>query len=57
MESVYHLYNDLYPVFLQNVPVPLNGYVTAPETPGLGLELREEPFRNGDATIESIAEL
>lgn len=57
MESVYHLYNDLYPHFLQNVPVPVDGYVTAPETPGLGLELREEAFRNGDATIESIAEL
>jgi len=57
MESVYHLYNDLYPHFLENVPMPVNGYVTAPETPGLGLELREEAFRNGDATIESIAAL
>jgi galactonate dehydratase len=57
MESVYHLYNDLYPHFLQNVPAPVDGYVTAPETPGLGLELREEAFRNGDATIESIAAL
>src|SRR4030095_16073865 len=57
MESVYHLYNDLYPHFLQNVPTPINGYVTAPETPGLGRELREEPFRNVDATIESIAAL
>jgi galactonate dehydratase len=57
MESVYHLYNDLYPHFLQNVPVPVDCYVTAPESPGLGLELREEPFRNGDATIESIANI
>jgi L-alanine-DL-glutamate epimerase-like enolase superfamily enzyme len=57
MESVYHLYNDLYPHFLKNVPVPVNGYVTAPELPGLGLEVREEPFRNGDAVIETIAEL
>jgi galactonate dehydratase len=57
MESVYHLYNDLYPHFLQNVPVPVEGCVTAPETPGLGLELREAPFRNGDATIEIVAEL
>jgi L-alanine-DL-glutamate epimerase-like enolase superfamily enzyme len=57
MESVYHLYNDLYPHFLKNVPVPVNGYVTAPELPGLGLEVRDEPFQNGDAVVETIAEL
>jgi galactonate dehydratase len=57
MESVYHLYNDVYPHFLLNVPTPVDGFVTAPETPGLGLELREEAFRNGDATVETIAEL
>ena len=57
MESVYHLYNDVYPHFLKNVPVPVNGYVSAPETPGLGIEIREEAFRNGDAVIETIAEL
>jgi L-alanine-DL-glutamate epimerase-like enolase superfamily enzyme len=55
MESVYHLYNDLYPRFLRNVPVPVNGYVTAPDAPGLGIEVRDEPFRNGDAVIETIA--
>ncbi|MCW5980796.1 MAG: twin-arginine translocation signal domain-containing protein [Bryobacteraceae bacterium] len=57
MESVYHLYNDLYPHFLRNVPRPVDGYVTAPEAPGLGLELREEAFKNGDAVIETIAAL
>jgi L-alanine-DL-glutamate epimerase-like enolase superfamily enzyme len=57
MESVYHLYNDVYPHFLKNVPVPVDGYVTAPETPGLGIEIREEAFRNGDAVIETVAEL
>lgn len=57
MESVYHLYNDLYPHFIKDVPVPVNGYVTAPERPGLGVELREEPFRNGDAVRETIAQL
>jgi L-alanine-DL-glutamate epimerase-like enolase superfamily enzyme len=57
MESVFHLYNDLYPHFLNNVPVPVDGYVSAPESPGLGLELREESFRNGDAVVELIAEL
>jgi len=57
MESVYHLYNDMYPHFLNDVPAPVNGFVTAPEKPGLGLELREEAFRNGDAVAETIAEL
>lgn len=56
MESVYHLYNDLFPHFIQNVPAPVNGYVTPPEGPGLGIELREEPFQNGDAVTETIAE-
>ena len=57
MESVYHLYNDVYPHFIKNVPVPVDGYVIAPEVPGLGVELREEVLRNGDVTIETIAEL
>jgi L-alanine-DL-glutamate epimerase-like enolase superfamily enzyme len=55
MRSVYHLYNDLYPHFIQNVPVPTAGVVTAPEGPGLGVELREEAFRNGDAVAEVVA--
>jgi len=57
MESVYHLYNDLYPHFIRNVPVPVDGYVSVPEAPGLGIELREEAFRNGDAVAETVAEL
>jgi L-alanine-DL-glutamate epimerase-like enolase superfamily enzyme len=56
MESVFHLYNDVYPHFLKNVPVPVDGFVTAPETPGLGIELREEALKSGDATVEVIAE-
>ena len=56
-ESVYHLYNDLYPHFIKNVPVPVKGYVTAPDAPGLGIEVRDEPFRNGDAVVETVAEL
>lgn len=57
MESVYHFYNDVYPHFIKNVPVPVDGYVTAPEGPGLGIEFREEPFQNGDAVVETIAQL
>jgi len=57
MESVYHYYNFKYPHFINNVPVPENGFVTAPELPGLGIEFRREPFENGDAIVETIAEM
>jgi L-alanine-DL-glutamate epimerase-like enolase superfamily enzyme len=57
MESVFHLYNDLYPHFVKDVPAPMDGYVTAPEAPGLGVELREEALKRGDAVIEPIAKL
>ena len=32
-------------------------YVTVPDGPGLGIEFREEPFKNGDAIVETIAEM
>ena len=57
MESVYHYYNSKYPHFINNVPVPKNGFVTAPELPGLGIEFRKEPFENGDVIVETIAEI
>lgn len=57
MESVFHFYNDIYPYFIKEVPVPSKGHVQAPEKPGLGIEVREEPFRTGDAVIEPVAEL
>ena len=57
MESVYPFYTHSWPYFIKNVPVPVNGYVTPPEEPGLGLEFREEPFKNGDIIVETIAEL
>ncbi len=56
-ESCYHFYNFQYPYFIKNVPVPENGFVSVPEGPGLGIEFKEEPFKNGDAIIETIAEL
>ncbi|MBL8212649.1 MAG: mandelate racemase/muconate lactonizing enzyme family protein [Bryobacterales bacterium] len=55
MESVYHLYHDLFPHFIENVPQPEGGFVTAPEGPGLGVVLREAAFRNGDAIAETVA--
>lgn len=57
LESVFHLYNDVYPYFIQDVPVPVNGFATAPERPGLGVELRDEAVRNGDVTAEVVARI
>lgn len=57
MESCYHFYHYQYPYFIKNVPVPEDGFVTAPEGPGLGVEFRTEPFERGDAIVETIAEL
>ena len=55
MESNYWKYTHQYPYFLNNVPVPEQGFVTAPEAPGLGAEIRPEIFENGDAIVETIA--
>jgi galactonate dehydratase len=56
MESCFHFYNFQYPYFIKNVPTPQDGFVTAPEGPGLGVEFRSEPFERGDAIVEKIAE-
>jgi L-alanine-DL-glutamate epimerase-like enolase superfamily enzyme len=55
MESNYWKYTHQYPYFLNNVPVPEQGFVTAPEAPGLGAEIRPEIFENGDAILETVA--
>jgi galactonate dehydratase len=56
MESNYWKYMHQYPYFLNNVPVPENGYVQATDAPGLGAEIRPELFKNGDALVEVVAE-
>ena len=57
MESNYWKYTHQYPYFINNVPVPVKGHVSAPELPGLGAEIRPEIFKNGDAIVETIAEI
>ena len=54
MESNYWKYTHQYPYFFKNVPVPVQGYVSPPEAPGLGAEIKPELFTNGDAIIETI---
>jgi L-alanine-DL-glutamate epimerase-like enolase superfamily enzyme len=57
MESNYWKYTHQYPYFLKNVPIPVKGYVSPPEAPGLGAEIKPELFTTGDAIIETIVEL
>lgn len=57
MESNYWKYTHQYPYFINNVPVPENGFVIPPELPGLGAEINPEIFKNGDAIIETVAEI
>ena len=56
MESNYWKYTHQYPFFLNNVPLPVDGYVSPPESPGLGAEIRPEIFQDGSAIVETIAE-
>ena len=57
MESNYWKYTHQFPYFINNVPIPVNGYVRAPEGPGLGVEINPELFTNGDAIVETLAEI
>jgi L-alanine-DL-glutamate epimerase-like enolase superfamily enzyme len=56
MESNYWKYTHQYPFFINNVPVPEEGFVRPPENPGIGAEIRPELFSDGHANIETIAE-
>ncbi|MGO9259885.1 MAG: enolase C-terminal domain-like protein [Bryobacteraceae bacterium] len=55
MESNYWKWAHQYPYFINNVPAPEQGYVKAPELPGIGAEIRPEIFRDGVAVVEKIA--
>jgi L-alanine-DL-glutamate epimerase-like enolase superfamily enzyme len=57
MESNYWKYTHQYPYFLNNVPVPVNGFVTAPDAPGLGADIKPGIFTNSDAIVETIAQI
>lgn len=56
-ESSWDMYTNVYPYFIKNVPVPVDGYVSPPEGPGLGIEFSDEPIKNGDAIVEVIGEI
>ena len=55
MESNYWKYTHQYPYFVNNVPVPKEGFVTPPDAPGIGAEIKPELFRSGVAIVETVA--
>ena len=57
LESNYWKYAHQFPYFVNNVPVPENGQVRAPEAPGIGAEIKPELFRSGDAIVETVAKM
>ncbi len=56
MESSWHFWHDTWPEYVNNLPEPEDGHVVAPEKPGLGVEIREDIFSKGLATVVPIAE-
>ncbi len=57
MESNYWKYTHQYPYFISNVPVPVDGYITPPEGPGLGVEIRQDLLSSDNAIVNVIGEL
>jgi L-alanine-DL-glutamate epimerase-like enolase superfamily enzyme len=54
MESGYYFYHDVYPNFLEEVLVPVDGVVIPPDEPGLGIRIREGLFDQEDTVVERI---
>lgn len=57
MESNYWKYTHQFPHFVKNAPVPDKGHVTPPELPGIGAGIKPELFQNGDAIVETVAQV
>ena len=54
MESGYYFYHDVYPDYLDEVIVPVNGVVMPPDVPGLGIRIREGLLERENTVIEKI---
>ncbi|MBR9999680.1 MAG: mandelate racemase/muconate lactonizing enzyme family protein [Cyclobacteriaceae bacterium] len=55
MESGYYFYHDVYPGFIEEVLVPVNGVVVPPDEPGLGMKIKEGLLDQKDTVVEKIA--
>ena len=54
MESGYYFYHDVFPRYLDDVLVPVDGVVMPPDEPGLGIHIKEEVFAREGTMIEKI---
>ncbi len=57
MESSYKRWTEDYPKYIEDCPVPVDGMITPPDTPGLGVKPVMANYSNGEATIVPIAEV
>ena len=57
MESSWHFWHGEWPNYVNDLPEPVNGFVTPSDKPGLGVEIKPEIFRDGTATVIPIAEI
>lgn len=55
VESVYPNWKERYPFFFKNVPKVINGSVTPPNGPGLGLEFMDGLFDRKGVIVKTIA--
>jgi L-alanine-DL-glutamate epimerase-like enolase superfamily enzyme len=55
VESVYPYWKERDPFFFENSPQVINGMVTPPDLPGLGLKFKEGLFDSKDVIVETVA--
>lgn len=56
VESVYPNWSERYPYFFENAPQVVDGTVSPPDAPGLGLQFKEGLFDREELLVETIAE-
>ena len=57
VESVYPNWTERYPHFFDNAPQVINGSITPPDLPGLGLQFKKGLFESQEVMVNTIAEL
>lgn len=55
VESVYPTWHDRDKLFFENPPQVINGHVTPPDLPGLGLQFKKGLFEQKDVIVEKIS--
>ena len=56
MESTYAHYTHQFPDFIENYPVPIDGFVKAADEPGLGLHIKPGLLESDNAIVKVAAE-